>query len=257
MDASEWLLTAARFFGMGTVAPFFSSRLLPLRLRLGLLLLLAMAGAARARWPVGLAAPSPGELGELLWPLGGELLIGCLLGWSSCLVLAAVRGAAVLLMEQLGLPGFSTPEAGALEGLPLQGLYDGLALFLFLGLDLHLELLATAAESFSAIPPGSLGREGVLPAFGALLQAVGPGAFQAALILAVPVAASLLAATVVQAILTRAVPDLDFFAFGLALRAAIGLALVWGTLPLFTQVCQRALRSAALDGASILQVLGG
>lgn len=257
MDASDWLLSAARFLGMALVAPFFSSRLVPVRLRLGMILLVSAAGAARARWPTGLAALESQDLLQLAWPLAGEVLLGCVLGWSSCLVLAAVRGAAALLMEQLGLPGLSDPAGSALEGLPLRGLYELLAVFLFLGLDLHLELLAAVADSFAAIPAGSLGETGVLPALESLLHAVGPRAFQVVSILAFPVASSLLAATVVQAVLTRVVPDLDFFAFGLPLRAAIGLALVWGTLPLFAQVCQQALRSALLDGAQVLRGLGG
>jgi len=160
-------------------------------------------------------------------------------------------------MEQLGLPGLSAPEGGSLEGLPLRGLYDGLALFLFLGLDLHLELLFAAADSFAAIPPGGLSQEGVVPALESLVQALGPRTLQVALVLAFPVASSLLAATLVQALLTRVVPDLDFFAFGLALRAAIGLALLWGTLPFFSRLCQEALRSSVVDGGTMLRALGG
>src|SRR5262245_46188282 len=129
MEASDWLLSTARFLGMALVAPFFSSRLVPVRLRLGMILLVAAAGAARARWPSGLGDLTSPELVRLAWPLAGELLLGAVLGWSSCLVLAAVRGAAALLMEQLGLPGLSDPAGTALEGLPLRGLYEVLALF--------------------------------------------------------------------------------------------------------------------------------
>ncbi|MBI4602744.1 MAG: flagellar biosynthetic protein FliR [Planctomycetes bacterium] len=255
METHGWIYGAARLAGLCLAAPAFSSRLLSMHLRLAVAAAFALAlGARDATWGGAEGAPALSWAAAL--PLAGEVLVGAALGWSACLVLAAARGAATLLSDQMGLAGAGA-EGDGLGEPALRAFHGLLGLFIFLAADLHHECLRAAAESFSALPPGSLGAGGASAALARLIASSGARLFEAGVCLALPVTSVLLLTAAAQGILARVSPELDFFAFGFLLRAAVGLLVVLFTLPPVAGLCRGLLEAAIAEGRGVVLGVSG
>ncbi|HVR75903.1 MAG TPA: flagellar biosynthetic protein FliR [Planctomycetota bacterium] len=254
---------AARVMGLFLAAPFFSSRLLPMRFRLafaGLIAVCLISGAARLGTMPEIVpvSPPPGGVGGLALLAAAEGFVGFLLGWASLLVMGAVRGAAALLSEAMGLSaaGVLNPSGDNADG-PLRTLHGAFALFLFLTLDLHHAVLRMVARSFEVLPAGSLASEGAAWGMGRLVFSTGAYLFEAGLLIALPVVAALLLVTVAQGALARVVPELEFFAFGFPLRAILGLSALLFSLSFLTEACQTFLEAALEEGQVVLEGVAG
>jgi flagellar biosynthesis protein FliR len=254
---------AARVLGIFLSAPFFSSRLLPMRFRLAFAVLLGLSLISGAAHPGAMAgtapvSPPPGDMGGLALLAAGEMFVGFLLGWASLLVMGAVRGAAALLSEAMGLSavGVLDPSGGDADG-PLRTLHGAFALFLFLTLDLHHAALRMVARSFEVLPAGSLASEGAVWGMGRLAFSAGGYLFEAGLLMALPVVAALLLVTVAQGALGRVIPELDFFAFGFPLRAIVGLSALLFSLSFLTEACRMFLEAALEEGQAVLEGVAG
>jgi flagellar biosynthetic protein FliR len=252
---TESLPGAARLVGILITVPVFSSRLLPWRLRIAFLLLVLLS-LPGLRPPGGMGAPeapAPAALSAV-----AELFVGAAIGWWALLSLAAARGAAVFLSDQIGFSLGGVMDPLAEEGQhPLRSFHAALAIFIFLAANMHHAFLRLFSESLAILPPGTVGTSGVealLPRAAAL-----GGAFllEAAFQIALPVLAVLLLVSVVQGILTRAVPELEFFVFGFPIRAVAGIAAIVATLPAFAALEEGLFRAALEEGRQSLRILAG
>ena len=249
----SYLPCFARIVGLLFAIPFFSSRLVPFRFRLAFVVLYVLC------LPAVLLRVENQDILRLSDPLTGllilvgEVFVGLCLGWASLLVMGAVRGAAQFLSDQIGLSlgGVMDPLSEGSGQSVLQGFYGSFAVFIFLSLDLHRAFLRGVTESFQWLPPGSFAYDGVVPALGALLMSAGLFLFESALLMAFPLMAVLLLTSLAQGMLARVLPELDFFAFGFTVRAAIGLLIVLLSLPFIAQLSQN-LFFVAFEDARVL-----
>jgi len=212
-------------------APLFGARTVPARIRVALALVLALVVA-----PV-LPAPAPVDPLSLAGVLVAvrEVLIGAVLGFLLQMVFGAMAmgGEIVALSMGLAFASVVDPERGA--SVPLVGQYFVIfATLVFLAFDGHLALVALLFESFVLLPPSP-------DAFGAAgfweVAAWGSEMFQAAVLVALPAAASLLVASVSMGMIARSAPQLNVFAVGFPLTLTLGLVVLALTLPgLGTQV---------------------
>lgn len=255
-----FILSAARLAGIFVTVPFFSSRIVPFRLRLGLGILLLITIAT------GLPSPSvpEGAMPSLSDPVGGLLLfasefsLGVFLGWAALLALGAVRGAAVLISDQIGFSLGSVLDPLSSETEPfLRSFHAAMALSLFLTLDLHHVFLRGLKESFLVVPPGALALESLLPPLGNLLVLVGSCLFEAAFLIAFPVLMVCLVVSLTQAILARTAPELEFFLFGFPLRVFAGMGVMFLSLPFVSRLFHALFTTAFEEGRTVLQSLGG
>jgi flagellar biosynthetic protein FliR len=253
---SGFLPGATRVAGLFLAAPLFSSKLLPMRFRIAAAALF-LAASPGAHWGPA-AAGETMLLGISPGRLAGEAVLGIALGWSSCLIMAAARGAACLIADHAGftLGAVVDPLAEAAEP-PLRTFHGAFAIFVFTALGLDHEVLRLAGESFRRIPPGSLGEDGVMTVLATLIPIVGTRLLESALWIAFPVLSVLFLVSVVQGILGRAAPELDLHAFGLPLRAIACLVAVLFGLPRLAEACQSLLAAAARDAREVLAGLGG
>lgn len=249
----SYLPCLARVAGLVVAIPFFSSRLLPFRFRVAfivlyLLCLPAVLLRVQSQDTLQLSDPL-----NVLLILAGEALVGLCLGWASLLVMGAIRGAAQFLSDQIGLSlgGVLDPLSAGNGQSILQGFYGSFAVFIFLSLDLHRAFLRGVTESFLWLPPGSFAYDGAVPALGALLVSTGLFLFESALLMAFPLMAVLLLTSLAQGALARVLPELDFFAFGFTVRAAVGLLVVLLSLPFISQLSQN-LFVVAFEDARVL-----
>lgn len=218
----------SRILGLLATAPPFSNAALPVRIRLGLGLVVAIA-LAPALPPMPAVAPGSG-LGLLV--LAQQMLIGLAMGFAMRLAIAAIDFAGEVIGLQMGL-GFATfydPNNTAQTPV-VSEFVSLLSLLVLLAINGHLMILATLAESFTALPVAS-GMPGADT--WANLAHAGGIIFASGLMLALPIVVALLITNIALAVLARAAPQLNLFAIGFPLTLIGGFLLLITSLSYFT-----------------------
>jgi flagellar biosynthetic protein FliR len=262
-------LPAARVAGVALTVPCFSSKLLPVRFRVALTLLLMVGtlGAlplASMATPAERAALPEGGLGafrfhgDIVPSILGELLVGLCLGWTTFLVMGAVRAAATLLSEQIGfsLGGVMDPLAAESEP-ALRSFQAALATYIFLAADLHHVVLRNLADSFEFFPAGAVSAREAWSEVGAFLVSSGFHLFEAAVLLAVPVTVVLLFVSMVHGILSRVIPELEFLVFGFPVRVFVGIGVIALSLQWLSPMLQGLFSEALEEGRKLTWSLAG
>ena len=253
------VLVGCRLLGLFISAPFFRSRLLPWRLKIAVVAVLSMGVLLSPVPQESLMGLEEGVLEDLRDPargwllIGGELLIGAVLGWSVLVVLACVQGAADLIAQQTGFTAnlIADPQSQG-GGSSLGIFYHGLAIYLLLSLNLHHSLIGSVLKSFSWVPPGSLSAASVAQMLSRLALEIGSDLFVAAMVLALPVLLAMALVSMVQAALGRALPQAELFTLGLPVRLLVGLMVLYASLPVSMRYVGGMLRSAVRGGDGFL-----
>ena len=258
------VLVGCRLLGLFISAPFFRSRLLPWRLKIAVVAVLSMGVLLSPVPQESLMGLEEGVLEDLRDPargwllIGGELLIGAVLGWSVLVVLACVQGAADLIAQQTGFTAnlIADPQSQG-GGSSLGIFYHGLAIYLLLSLNLHHSLIGSVLKSFSWVPPGSLSAASVAQMLGRLALEIGSDLFVAAMVLALPILLAMVLVSMAQAALGRALPQAELFTLGLPVRLLVGLMVLYASLPVSMRYVGGMLRSAVRGGDGFLSGWSG
>ncbi len=258
------VLVGCRLLGLFISAPFFRSRMLPWRLKIAVVVVLSMGVLLSPVPQESLMGLEEGVLEDLRDPargwllIGGELLIGAVLGWSVLVVLACVQGAADLIAQQTGFTAnlIADPQSQG-GGSSLGIFYHGLAIYLLLSLNLHHSLIGSVLKSFSWVPPGSLSAASVAQMLSRLALEIGSDLFVAAMVLALPVLLAMALVSMVQAALGRALPQAELFTLGLPVRLLVGLMVLYASLPVSMRYVGEMLRSAVRGGDGFLSGWSG
>ena len=258
------VLVGCRLLGLFITAPFFRSRLLPWRLKIAVVAVLSMGVLLSPVPQESLMGLGDGVLEDLRDPargwllIGGELLIGAVLGWSVLVVLACVQGAADLIAQQTGFTAnlIADPQSQG-GGSSLGIFYHGLAIYLLLSLNLHHSLIGSVLKSFSWVPPGSLSAASVAQMLGRLALEIGSDLFVAAMVLALPVLLAMVLVSMAQAALGRALPQAELLTLGLPVRLLVGLMVLYASLPVSMRYVGGMLRSAVRGGDGFLSGWSG
>jgi flagellar biosynthetic protein FliR len=231
-------LVLLRATGFVVAAPLFGHRVVPPPVKAGMAAALAIvlangATAAPGALPILIAAPL-------------ELAIGLILGFLVNLGFAAVEIVGRLISLQMGLSLASvfspTEEQGATA---LDPLFSVLAGLLFLALGLHLAIVQTLGHSLLTFPVGG-GWSPQLPELGAQLTAI---ALELGVRVGMPLALVLLLAQLGVALLSRAIPQINVFIFGLPLQLLVGIVVTAAAMPSLargaTSIFQALIRSTS------------
>lgn len=210
----------ARILAVVATAPPFSNAAVPVRIKLvlGLAISLALVPALPAMPPISPAS------GQGLMILAQQIVIGISMGFAMRLVIAAIDYAGEVIGLQMGL-GFATfydPDNTAQTPV-VSEFMSLLGLLVLLSINGHLMILATLAQSFSALPVGA-------PFVGAGTWSnfahAGSIIFASGLMLALPVVCALLITNVALGVLTRAAPQLNLFAVGFPITLIGGFVML-------------------------------
>ncbi len=248
-DTWTFGLVTVRLIALFVTAPFFSHRLIPMRLRVGLAMGIAMAAGPR----FGEAGDPTAYTAATLWLLvAREVLIGALLGFAAGLIFSglALMGEFASIQGGLGAATVLDPSSGA-SSVVITSIIQLFGLMIFLAIDGHHEVIRGLALSFSVLPVGQPG----FPA-AALHSVVEMGSliFRVAVHLAAPVTAAMVISNVAVGILGRAIPQLNLMALQLPAHVATTLLILGlGAGPL-TDVIARTLTTSTRD--AIGAVLG-
>ena len=228
MDATELALAGSatayvpalfRVGALMAVAPPFASAAVPRRVRALLAMGLTIGLLPRA----SASGAAAGTTGQWIIGLGGEVLIGLVMGLAVALVFAAVAAAGDLIAGQMGLslPEAYDPRGAGGQGSPIGQAYWLLAAVVFFVVNGHHALLAAVAGSFDAVPVMTLAASA--PAVVELLLGLLQSATVLAMQLAAPVFVATLAADLAMGMVARTIPQLGVMTAGLTVRAVAGL----------------------------------
>ena len=221
---AHWLYPFLRIGGVLITAPIIGTRVVPARVRL--VLCLAISLAIVPVLPITEIAQGFGF--QTLIIGAQQLFIGMLIGLVLRLTFIVVEVAGQVIAQQMGL-GFASlvdPQTG-LQVPVLSQFYITLATLLFLALDAHLVMISIVAESFSAIPVGSAGINGL--ALEMVLE-WSASLFSGAVAVALPVIIALLIVNIAFGVVTRSAPQLNIFAIGFPVIMLFGAVVCYLSL---------------------------
>jgi flagellar biosynthesis protein FliR len=251
LDYYNWLMVFLRVGAFLMVLPFFSSTNFPVTMRVAISAFVALL--------LGPSLP-PFPLGQLsFFSLFGvmiqEVSIGLLLGFVSRMVFYAADLAGNIIATELGLNLGSilnplTQQNSAIPGTIL----FFLAAVVMLTLDLHHWILVGFERTYLVLPMAGAHLNSALFA-----TVVGHTSkiFIVGLQIAAPVLAVSFVVTVVFAMLSRAVPQMNVFILSFSFRIIGGLAVFGFTLQLTAQHVLNYLHRLPDDLLHLAQLLGG
>lgn len=219
-ELNAWIVAfffpLARILALLASAPPFNNAALTMRVRL--LAGIAIAIAITPALPKMPAIEPASGLGLLL--IAQQMVIGFAMGFSMRLVFTAIDLAGTAISMQMGL-GFATaydPESTSQT--PVVSEFLGmLALLVFMAINGHLMVIATLAQSFTALPIGGA----IGAASWSNIANAGAIIFSSGLLLALPLVVALLITNVALGVLGRVAPQLNLMAIGFPITLVLGL----------------------------------
>ena len=238
-------LVLTRTSGLLIASPVFGSTQAPATVRALISLALAVL-IMPSQWSATL--PYPGSLLVYVVVIGGELMIGLVLGMGITILLGGIQMAGDLMSRVGGLTLSDVFDPGTSTNVPLFSQVLGLlstALFLIIGG--HRIVLGGLLDTFHVIPPGGCVAMllGTGDGGGHHVAMVGPGllaslvemfvvllaqSFHVAIRAAAPVVTAVLLATLVLGLISRTLPQLNVMVIGFGLNAMITFGVLFLSL---------------------------
>lgn len=219
--AFAFMLIFARVGTMVMLVPALGETTIPVRVRLAFALAFTLV-----LYPV--VAPSypplPEDLAGVLALLGGEMIVGFVLGLTARLVMSALQVAGSTIAFQMGL-GFAQsvdPTLGT-QGALFTAFLSVLGVTLVFAADLHHLLIAAIHDSYGLFPPGG---EVALGDAARLALATIAGAFRVGLQIAAPFIAFGLIFYLGLGVLARLMPQIQIFFLALPANILLGFVML-------------------------------
>ncbi|MFM2092830.1 MAG: hypothetical protein RLZZ127_3319 [Planctomycetota bacterium] len=224
-QAPAFALVLARIGAFMVSAPLFGGPYIP-----GTVKGLFTLALAIAVWPAasrGLAPITP-DVGWIAL-LAQEVFVGLALGWLLSLLAAGVRMGGELMSRHAGFTAAESfdPEADVGAGPFADMLFIALVM-LILATDTHHHLIAGICRSWEAVP---LGAAAITAAGSDLALRTVAESCVISLALSFPVLGVVMAITLVEGVLTRAVPQINVLHLSFAVKILVSLLVVIAGLP--------------------------
>lgn len=251
LDLYNFTLVFLRISAFLYVLPFFSATNFPHVLRVALGALTAMLLSPLLP-PLALGKLS---LLSLIGLMAQEVSIGLLLGFVARMVFYAADLAGGIIATEIGLNMGTIMNPLGAGASPIPGaILFFLAAIVMLTLDLHHWILAGFQQTYLVLPVGGAHLNETL--FNTVMTHTSR-IFIVGLQITAPVLAVSFVVTLVFAVLSRAVPQMNVFILSFSFRIAGGLAVFGFTLNLTAQHVMNYLRRLPEDMMGLAQILGG
>jgi len=230
--AARFALVLARVAAVISLTPVLGGSVVPRPVKVGLSV--AIAGLLL---PHIAAVAAPTSLISLALGVGGEIVIGALIGFVVAALFAGIQLAGQTIAGQMGFAAASQfdpmTHANSIVVGQFQFILAGLIFFVLGG---HLRVIEALALSFDRVPVGAAHLGG-----GAIevIFELTSGVFVAGLSIAAPVIAAMLLTQLGLGILARTMPQMNVFLVAFPLQIAIGLVSLGLTLPLLAWWVER------------------
>ncbi len=233
--AGTYLWPFLRVLALFMAAPMFSHRSVPARVKLGLGVAIAVviAPTLPAQQQISL------DTAQALPLLIQQVMIGLSLGFMLRLAMAGIELAGEIIGLQMGLSfaGFFDPQSQQ-GGNAVSSWLGVIAMLLFLGINGHLLLIDTLADSFRVFPVG----DGLISMVDVRsLAAAGSEVFRLGLQLSLPFIAVLLMVNLSLGVMVRVAPQMNLMSVGMPATITVGFVSLYLLLPYLEQPLTQAL----------------
>ena len=214
------MLVIFRVAGIFIMAPLLSDSNIPIPVKILLSVILGLAVTARLTLPVAM----PDTWLSLVMGIGGEMLIGATIGYTTSLIFVGVQIGAEQMAQQMGIALASVFNPMIEDATnALGGLFDITVLAIFLVIGGHRAMIGALMDSFGQVPlMGFSVQVGLLEAVLSLLTA----SFVLAMKLAAPTLVALFLATIAMGIIQKTMPQLNILSVGFQVRVLLALVIL-------------------------------
>lgn len=244
------MLVFARIVALFAVGPVLGAAYAPFQVKA-----LLAAALTAIIVPTQLAHQAPPPLdGRFILLLAQEVLTGLTLGFFLDLFFEAIRFGGDLINRHTGFAAaeYFNPDMEDMSS-PIGDIFHLAAMLLFVIGNGHLFLIAALVNSYGVAPLGSFA------ATPQLYQAMIEGSQQLyviALTLSFPVLGVILALTLAEGVIVRAVPQINFMHFGFVAKILVGLLVLWAGIPAAVTFLAMVLVMMQEAGYALLRVMG-
>jgi flagellar biosynthetic protein FliR len=250
-DFSNYFLVFARAGAFVAVAPVLSLRQFPARFRIALGVFLALA-ITPILPPLSLRGIA---LSSALLTLAQEVLVGLALGFVCRLAFYALDFAGAIIGNEIGIniPSGMGAFSDSQSTVPAI-LLSYLAAMIFLGLNLHHDLLVAFRHSYALLPVGTARISESL-----LVEVIKRVSFtfDFGLRISAPFIAISFILALVFSLLGRAVSQINVFGESFSIRILVGLSVFGFVLQMMSQQIAGYLNQLPGDMATVARLLGG
>ena len=238
-------LVLTRVSGLVMTAPIFGTQGVPMRIR-GLLAV-ALALLITPMF-AGTSVEDPGNLPNYLVYLGGEAMVGLLIGIGITILFSGIQVAGQIISQLSGMALADVFSPGFDANVPL---YSQLLFFVtmavFVLIDGHRLVMAALLDTFYQIPPGAGGLSGSVTE---VLTTILSQSFVLGIRAAAPIMTALLLSTLVLGLISRTMPQLNIIAVGFGLNSLVTLGGLFFAMGAIVWVFQEQVEP-------VLELLGG
>jgi len=227
------MLVFVRMNAMFTIAPFFSSDVIPFRVRaiVSFLVTLVIFPTISAK-----GYDITGNMGDYFLMSIREVAIGLYIGFLIALTFAAFQLAAQFFSIQMGFGMHEVLDPVSQISIPVLGqLFNLIGLLVFLGMSGHHFLIQAVYRSYELAPIMSFNLETMGKLFQYLAHSFS-GMFIVALKIALPILGTLFLLTVSMGVLAKSAPQMNIMMLGLPINIAISLGMLVVASPMIVRV---------------------
>ncbi len=247
-NASTFLFVLIRTGSIIFTAPIFGAMNTPMQVRMGLSVLIALILT-----PLTAYVPMPETVFGAAVSLGGEALIGVLVGLCMRFVFTGIEYAGQVASFQMGIGMASAYDPlNSAQVTVLGKLMSIFTLLLFLSVNGHLMIIMALKKSFDVIPPYGFHLSGTLMEnFIVFSREI----FILAVKFSAPVIAILIFINVALGIMARTVPQLNMFVVGFAITIFAGFVMIALSMPVFETAVQGVFDRMWEDVYALIKVM--
>jgi flagellar biosynthetic protein FliR len=249
-QVAGFLLVLVRAGAMLLTLPFFGSAQVPPLAKAGLALSVALVMAPVVAVP---AQAVPRGTGDFLLVVGGEVLIGAILGLAVRMLMTAVQIMGQLIGFQMGfaVANVLDPVSGVQASVLAQFAFLITILAMFT-VNAHHYFFRAIADSFALAPVGQLDLSRDL--FQQVMNAASR-MFSLAVRLGAPVIAALLFTDVIMGILAKTVPQMNILMVGFPIKITVGMFFLGLTMTLIVPMLADIFRNLGPMLAGLLKAM--
>lgn len=196
----------------------------------------------------------PGDISSLIMAIGGEFLIGFIIGLMGKLIFTAVDIAGEIMGIQMGFAIVNVIDPQTNAQVPIVAQFQSLlCALIFLSINAHHYFLAAIAESFNILPPLRFALSGEL--LNGIIKFTGE-IFVISIKIGAPVMVALLITNVALSIVSKTMPQMNLMAVGFPITITTGLIIMSLSLPLFGYLVQKIFEGMQGNMLDILSIMG-
>lgn len=186
--------------------------------------------------------------------IGGECLIGFIIGLMARLIFTALEMAGELMGFQMGFAIVNVIDPQTSSQVPIIGQFQTiLGTLIFLSINAHHQFLTALAGSFELVPPLRVALSGEL--MSKVVRLTGD-MFILAFKIGAPVIVALFITNMAMSIIAKTIPQINILIVGFPLTISVGLLVMGLSLPLFVYLMQRVFEGMSENMMGVLSTMG-